>query len=172
MRSYSHASSTLIALRKQYNELLDQCLFNEAKSIQKLITEREIEEKELAQRSMKRDFNNSLKRLLDKQQEELDNFDQNANEKLYRLENERKKGLNKFQNRQKKLDEVRKDINDSDLIYNQAQHQRLKEISKKPKEMLVIKSKQKKPLIPSARISLPPLKTTKNTSDIPLNTYR
>ena len=174
MRSYTHASSTLIVLRKQFNELLAQCRFNEAKSIQKLITEREREEKEGAQKAMQRDFNKSMQKLLDKQQEELDNFDQNAAQKLHHLESDRNKGLFKFQNRQKRLDEIQKDVNDSDLLFNLAQQQRLNEISKKPKDLSIFKMKQKKSAILSTRISLPPLNTTRTSSihDISVTTYR
>lgn len=158
LRIYSHASAKLVSYRKQLNDLLEQCRFSEAKYIQGLVDETEAQEKINAKMTMQHDFDIALKKLLDKQQDELDFFDKNAELKLTQLQNERKRGLYPFQNKQKRLDVMGQNCKNAEKIWNLNQQQRLVEISKSPQERgLNFKTRQVKKLTLSTKISLPPL---------------
>lgn len=138
MRQYNHASQRLLNERKTVECLLNQCRFNEAKSIQASIDEMEKEEEKIAAAQMQHDYEESLNALNEKQKNEENFLRQKCDMKITQIQQRRKIERMTFMNKEKKFVKMKEQVSSPDKLWNAMQNQRINQIYKDPKKKIVL----------------------------------
>ncbi|OHT06316.1 hypothetical protein TRFO_25660 [Tritrichomonas foetus] len=134
VRQYNRASQQLMLNRKQMQLLLDQCRFTEAEAIQQIINKQERREQANAHKAMQHDYDESLKALNEKQQNEIDFIIQKGRIRRQQLQQKRANERLTLMNKEKKINAIAQQVADPDRVWNLAQNQRINEIYKKKDE--------------------------------------
>lgn len=124
-RMYNRASTTLVFLRKQSKVLIQQSRFREAEDVQQVMVVQEKKEREIAIRKMQKDYEDSLKKLTKKIDEELEFHDSNEKISIAQLKQKREQLRVALLNRLKKIQKAGEKANDVEKIWNSRQIQRL-----------------------------------------------
>lgn len=130
VRQYNHASYHLVIQRKQLANLLQQCRFSEAEVVQKNIERLEMQERESAYKVMQHDYNESLKKLEMKHDNEMIFFQQNADVQMVKLKQKRAMERQRYVNQKRKIDKRGEDAHDKERVWAAAQTQRIAAVSK------------------------------------------
>ncbi|OHS99919.1 hypothetical protein TRFO_33562 [Tritrichomonas foetus] len=128
-KQYNHASSRLLFLRKQFQQLIIQCRFKEAAEVKAEINKVEAYEQREALKVMQHNFDESLKKIETRHAEELQFFRTRADIQLKQLRQNRAKLRIALQNKESKLKRIEDRIRDADKLWNYTQMQRIEEVS-------------------------------------------
>lgn len=118
VRQYNRASHNLIMWRKQFKLLVAQCRFSEADQVQHLINRAEKSEQADAHRLMQRDFENSLKKLEEKQKGERELYEQQASLQYQQLTRKRDRLRIALLNKLKKIEQNGEKIKDREKVWS------------------------------------------------------
>lgn len=129
MKQYNHASPRLLFLRKQYQQLIQQCRFKEATEVKAQIAQIERKEENDAIKVMQHNFDESINQILKKQNEELQFFDARSKIQIKKYRQERKSERIPIEHKESKLKNMEGRINDPDRLWNRCQMKRTVEIS-------------------------------------------
>ncbi|KAK8895584.1 hypothetical protein M9Y10_024054 [Tritrichomonas musculus] len=129
-RQYNHASPRLLFLRKQFQQLKQQCRFKEAAEVKTQITNMEKKEEYEAMRAMQHNFDESMNKTLKKQNEELALFESRSKLQIKKLKQEREKERSSIDNKESKLKNMEENIGNPEKLWNRAQMKRTVDISK------------------------------------------
>lgn len=130
IRQYNHASQRLLNHRKTVELLLNQCRFNEAKELQATIEQIEKEEEKVAAAQMQHDYEESLKTLNERQENEEKFLKQKCEMKINQTQQRRKIERMTFMNKEKKFIKMKEQVSSPDKLWNAMQSQRINQIYK------------------------------------------
>lgn len=131
IRQYNKASNSLKVYRKQLQDLLNQGRFREAAYVQTLIDKLESEERIQATKLMQHDYNESLKKMKQRHQSELESQEKKWEIQILQMKQKRINDMNTLFNKQRKIDSLRATVSDADKIWNSTQMQRKKDMVNK-----------------------------------------
>ena len=120
-RMYNRASNHLTAMRRQHAFLLVQCRFDEAEDASKRIKEVERSEEDESSRLMQFQYDESVRKLKQKQQDERMFFDNNSAIQAEKLAQNRAKLRQALENKMKKVEEQGDFANDTERVWNAQQ---------------------------------------------------
>ena len=124
LKLYNSASSKLLGLRKQLNNLKATGRFKEAHDLKLVIEKEEIYEGNEAIRKMQRDFEESLQKITKRHQREIKVFDENAFVKVETYKQNRTRKRQALMNKKAKLEKKGQIISDPEKLWNLNQMQR------------------------------------------------
>ena len=128
-KQYNHASSRLLFLRKQFQQLVVQCRFKEASAIKSEIQKLELAEQQEAIKVMQHKYDESLKKIETRHADELQFFKTRADIQLKQLKQNRAKLRIALQNKESKLRKMEERIKDVEKLWNCNQMQRIEDVS-------------------------------------------
>lgn len=128
-KQYNHASPRLLFLRKQYQQLIQQCRFKEATVVKMQISQMERKEENEAIKVMQHNFDENINQVLNKQREELQFFDARAKIQIKKFRQERMNLRIPIEHKESKIKNMEGKINDPDRLWNCSQMKRTMEIS-------------------------------------------
>jgi hypothetical protein len=129
-RQYSHASIQLRYLRKQYRRYMIDCQFQDAEALNAIVTRTERAEQAEAAAQLQHDFDESIKKLKEKQVAELAYADDAARVQIAHLRQRRLYGRQKFMNKTRKFEKWAGEISDPEKLWNLHQAERKVELAK------------------------------------------
>ena len=165
-KQFNHASSELTTLRSQLASLLVQSRFEEAEKIEIVINNQKLKEEIKKSEIMKEKFIESEKKILEKQNSEIEFFETSMKIKLEKFHQQRLKLRLKLENKEKKVNTFRNNVLDKDKLWNRERIKKALETKQTPLNKTIIKpsNKVKRQDIMEKEftsLSLPPLKSSR-----------
>lgn len=166
-KQYNHASTRLLFLRKQYQQLVQQCRFKEATNVKTEINSLEKKEGVEAMKLMQEHYDASLKKVQQKHNEEIRSLHQRYESMITKLRARRATERIPFQSKETKWKKIEEIINDPDKLWSYTQEKRLQDDVKSrssgrlPKASARIQPKEIS-LKHETKIKLPALNTKKS----------
>jgi hypothetical protein len=166
-RLYNRSSTKLTIMRRQLAWLLVQCRFREAEEVRRLVDEETREEEAESHRAMQRDYDEALAKLLARQQEELETFDEGAALQVQKYLQDRATDRKVLENRGRKIAAREEIAADPQRLWNHQQAARARAIAANVGKRPVPSAKMSRKDIKDkdvAILNLPPLASRRKSA--------
>ena len=166
LKQFNHASAKLTTLRLQMTSLLLQCRFEEAGVLEKEANEQKAREEAQNYETYQQRFNESQKKLMDKQAEEVAAFDNSFDTKVQRFLNERARARRPLENKEKRVELAKAAVSDKERVWNKEKIRRSTEncgVSARSMTLAPSNRVTRQDILQNdyTLLSLPPLKSTR-----------
>ena len=165
LKHYNHSSNSLATLKKQINTLTVQARFKEAAEVSIQYEKQKKIEEQASHELMQKDFDEALKLLLKKQQDERDQFLRNADLRMKNFIVQRGIEREHIQNKLKIKEGDAEATEDPEKVWNRTTNIRMDERVKNPSNFAMPSTKMTRKDISDKDIellTLPPLEIKKN----------